>query len=262
MYQPCKACWQSCGAAGDGARQHSILEGELKEIHVSSSTCLEARHDRPGNRQSTRLPVDVSTFFAVARRAISPGVRAFPLAFILLLGACQQVDYIEVTPRQVVLRQLNNTVWLQAHPMSHTGVYYPKVQVAWTVKDPSIARVDASGKVSPIKSGGTEVVAHVGDIVAAVPVEVLFAEKISVEPRKLSLREGQQAVEFHVKAYDYLGRELKDRTPTFRSLNQEVVSMGQNAAFPVYGGATEVEVQVDDLKQRVEVTVEGAKSKK
>ena len=179
-----------------------------------------------------------------------------------VLGACQQVDFIELTPRQVVLRQLNNTVWLQAHPMSHTGVYYPKVQVTWSVKDPSVAKVDESGRVSPLKSGATEVVAHVGDISAAVPVEVLFAEKMSIEPRKLVLHDGQAPVEIHVKSFDYLGRELKDRTPTFKSLNQDVVSMGQNAAFPVYGGSTQVEVQVDDLKQRIDVTVEGSKSKK
>ena len=174
----------------------------------------------------------------------------------LLLGACEQVDYLEVQPARVELRQRNNTVWLQAHPMSHTGVYYNRVRVSWSIKDPSVATVDDVGRVTPVKSGATEVVAAVGKVTAAVPVQVLFAEKMAVEPASLSLKVGQPAVEIHVKVFDYLGREIKDRTPIFHAGDQEVVSMGQNAAFPVNAGKTYLEVSVDELKQRIDVVVE------
>jgi hypothetical protein len=176
------------------------------------------------------------------------------------LAGCQRVDYIEMTPPEVVLKQRNNTIWLQAHPMSHTGVYYSRAHVSFSVKDPAIAKVDSEGRVSPLKSGQTEVVARVGEISAAVPVNVLYAEKMAVDPPRLVLKEGQSPLDVHVKVYDYLGRELKDRTPIFHSANQEVLSMGQNAAFPVAPGKTSLEVSVDDLKQSVEVVVEPEKS--
>jgi hypothetical protein len=177
------------------------------------------------------------------------------IAVCAALCGCQQVDYIEMQPREVVLKQPNNSAWLQAHPMSHTGVYNSRVHVSWSVKDASIAKVDADGKVTPVKSGSTEVIAQVGEVKAAVPVEVLYAEKMTVDPPGLTMKEGQSAVEVHVKVLDYLGRELKDRMPIFHSLNQEVLSMGQNSAFPVNAGKTQLEVTVDDLKQQVDVVV-------
>ena len=64
---------------------------------------------------------------------------------------------------------------------------------------------------------------------------------------------------FKMKVFDYLGRELRDRTPTYRGLDKEVVSMGQNAAFPVNAGSTKVEVRVETLLQTVDVKVEGDK---
>jgi adhesin/invasin len=178
------------------------------------------------------------------------------LCLAAFLFGCQQVDYIEMTPQEVVLKQRNNVVWVQAHPMSHTGVYYSRAHVKWSVKDPAVARVDEVGKVSPLKSGETEVVAAAAGVTAAVPVSVVYVEKIAVEPPRLALKDGQSPVEMHVKAYDYLGRELKDRTPIFHSANQEVLSMGQNAAFPVAPGKTQLEVSVDDVKQTLEVVVE------
>ena len=175
------------------------------------------------------------------------------------LVGCQQVDYIEMQPNAVVLKQKNNMVWVQAHAMSHTGVYYSRAHVSWSVKDSEIARVDETGKVTPVKSGTTEVTAKVGDVTAAIPVDVLFAEKMAVEPPSLSLRVGQPAVEMHVKAYDYQGRELKDRTAIFHSKDQEVLSMGQNAAFPVNPGKTTLEVTLDELKKQIDVVVEPEK---
>jgi hypothetical protein len=180
------------------------------------------------------------------------------LSLATALG-CTQVDYIEVKPDNLVLRQRNNEIWLQGHAMSHTGIHQARTKVSWSVKDESIARVDDTGKLTPIKSGHTEVVARVGKVSAAVPVDVLFAEKISVTPSSLQLVEGGPSVELAVKVLDYQGRELRDRTPTFRSLNPEVVSMGQNAAFAVNAGTAQVEVQVEEQKQSIEVVVESDK---
>ncbi|MFZ5469228.1 MAG: Ig-like domain-containing protein [Myxococcota bacterium] len=182
--------------------------------------------------------------------------RALFLASLTLATGCSQVDYIDIKPKTLVLRQRNNEIWLQGHAMSHTGVHYSRATVTWSTKDPSIAVVDEKGRLTPVKSGLTEVVAKHGDVQAAAPVEVLFAEKMTVEPTQVSLVEGGPSVELHVKVYDYKGRELTDRTATFRSLNKEIISMGQNAVFGLARGTANVEVQVEELKQTVAVTVE------
>lgn len=191
------------------------------------------------------------------RRSISPLAALAALA----LG-CENLDYIEIRPQNLVLRQRNNSLWLQGRAMSQTGVHYSRASIGWSTRDPSIAKVDEAGRLTPVKSGLTYVVASAGKVKAEAPVEVLFAEKIAVEPQQLTLVEGAPSAELTVKVYDYQGRELRDRSATFRSLDKEVVSMGQNAAFPVHAGKTQVEVQVEELRQLVTVVVEPETGKK
>ena len=136
-----------------------------------------------------------------------------------------------------------------------------RASIAWSVKDPSIATIDATGKVKPLKSGHTEVIATHGSVTASVPLDVLFVEKVQVAPTEVTVKEGGESVELKVKAFDYQGRELKDRTPTYRSADQKIVSMGQNAVFGLAPGASIVEVQVDGVKASVKVVVEADKAK-
>lgn len=177
------------------------------------------------------------------------------------LLACEKVDYLELSPEAVVLKQPNNEVWVQAKAMSHTGVQAPRAMIGWSIKNPSIATVDAKGKVRPIKSGHTEVIAIHKSITASVPVDVLYTEKVEVEPKDVTVSEGGEPVELKATAFDYLGRRLKDRSPTFHSSDSKVVSMGQNAVFGLAPGSAVVDVQVDGAKASVKVVVEADKAK-
>ena len=177
------------------------------------------------------------------------------LALASAAGCSANVDYIEIAPGMAVFKHRSELVWLRARAMSHTGTHYPEVTVNWSVKDPSVAQVDQTGKLTPVKSGRTEVVAAVGKVTASIPVEVLFAEKLRVEPNSVLLTENGEPRELRVRVYDYLGRELRDRAALFRSLDPSVLTMGQNAAFPGKAGRTQVEVRVDELVQRIDVQV-------
>ncbi len=184
-------------------------------------------------------------------------------AVLPVASGCDPVDYIDVEPSLVVLSNKKDSKWLSAKAMSHTRVHYPNEKVSWSVKDPSIATVDEKGRITPLKSGNTEVVATHRNVKASVPVQVRFAEKMTVTPNPMTLTEGGGSQEFQVKVFDFDGRELKDRTATFISKDKEIVSMGQNAAFPVNPGQTQVEVRVEDLFQTLDVKVEkGSKTAK
>jgi hypothetical protein len=185
---------------------------------------------------------------------------AIAISCVALL-ACEKVDYLELKPEQVILKQPNNEVWMQARAMSHTGTHAARASIGWSVKDPLIATVDGKGKVKPLKSGHTEVIATHGEVTASVPVDVVYVEKIQVTPTEITVKEGGEPEELKVKSFDYQGRELKDRTPTFRSADSKVVSMGQNAVFGLAPGSSVVEVQVDAVKASVNVVVEADKAK-
>lgn len=180
------------------------------------------------------------------------------------LSGCEVVDYIELVPASVTFKQPNNSVFVEAKCMARTGVRALKAKVAWSVKDPEIATVDEKGKVTPVKSGHTEVIAKYGDIVAAVPVEVLFVEKMTVEPLKLTMTEGDAAVPLNVKAFDYQGRELRDRKPTVIAKDRKVVAIvaAGTAIMPLDPGETTVDVQVEGKAASVTVVVEADKKTK
>ena len=186
---------------------------------------------------------------------------AVTAAALLAIG-CDNVEYITLEPAHVTLRTKNDSVWMKATGKSQTGHSYPKAEMSWSMKDESIAKVDNTGKVTPVKSGATELIVSHGKVTASVPVEVLLAEKMSVEPKSITLKQGEDGQEFKVKVYDYKGRELKDRTATFSAKDKKVASMAGSKAFPLDPGKTQVEVRVEDLTELVEVTVEADKTAK
>jgi uncharacterized protein YjdB len=180
---------------------------------------------------------------------------------LLAAAACDKIDYIELDPAEIVLRQPNNEVWLVAHGKSRQGRPGIRVVVGWSSADPSIATVDNTGKVRPVKSGHTEIIAKYRDVEARVPVDVLYVEKVAVEPKELTLVENGESVELHAKAFDYRGKEIKDRTPTFNGSDPKVISVAQNAVFGMAPGNATITVQVDSIKTTVPVTVEKEKKK-
>lgn len=188
--------------------------------------------------------------------------RLLPCLLLVLTAACEKIDFIEIEPAEIVLRQPNNEVWLVAHGKSRQGRPGIRVVVGWSSADESIAVVDNTGKVKPVKSGRTEIIAKYGEVEARVPVDVLYVEKISVEPKELKLVQDGESVELKAKAFDYRGKEIKDRTPTFNGSDPKVISVAQNAVFGMGPGTASVTVQIDGVKTTVPVTVEAAKGAK
>jgi len=190
-------------------------------------------------------------------------MRRVSLCLLLLaVPACEKIDYIELDPAEVILRQPNNEVWLVAHGKSRQGRPGIRVVVGWSSADPSIATVDNTGKVKPVKSGHTEIIAKYGDTEARVPVDVLYVEKITVTPSELKLVQDGESQELKAKAYDWRGKEIKDRTATFNGSDPKVISVAQNAVFGMGPGTATVTVQIDGVKTTVPVTVEPAKGAK
>ncbi len=183
--------------------------------------------------------------------------RALPfVALVLSLTACERVDYIELKPSPIVIKQPTNQVFVEAKPMSRQGVRATKVSIAWSVKDADVATVDKKGGVKGLKSGHTEVIAKVGDVEARAPVDVLFVEKLEVEPRSIEMTEGDPAAALKVTAYDLDGKVLKDRTPTISTSDSKVArATGGGTVMALDPGKATITVQVEGKSASVDVTV-------
>ena len=59
-------------------------------------------------------------------------MRALALVSVLLLSACEKIDYIELVPSEVVFKQPNNEKWMEAKCMARNGVRAVKARVGWS----------------------------------------------------------------------------------------------------------------------------------
>ena len=56
---------------------------------------------------------------------------------LLVFAACEKIDYIELDPNEVTLKQPNNESWLVAHGKSRQGRPGIRVVVGWSSADSS-----------------------------------------------------------------------------------------------------------------------------
>ena len=64
------------------------------------------------------------------------------MLLLLATGACEKIDYIEIQPDALLMKQPNNESWLVAHGKSRQGRPGIRVVVGWQSADPSVASVD------------------------------------------------------------------------------------------------------------------------
>lgn len=190
-------------------------------------------------------------------------MRALALFSLLLLSACERIDYIELAPSEVVFKQPNNQMWMEAKCMARNGVRAVKARVSWSVKDPSVASVDGKGLLTPKADGETEVIARVGEVEARAPVQVIYVDRVEVEPRVLTVTEGAEAVKLTIKAFRKDGKPITDRSSTLTAADKAIAQIvGDGAILPLDPGTTTVDVQVDGARASVQVIVEADKQKK
>ncbi len=188
---------------------------------------------------------------------------ALAIVSIVLCSACEKIDYVELAPSEVVFKQPNNQQWMEAKAMARNGVRAVKARVSWSVGDANVAKVDAKGHLTPVGDGDTEVIARVGDLEARVPVTVIYVDRVEVEPKELTIKEGAEAVKVTVKAFRKNGKPITDRSVTLTAKDKTVVQIvGDGAILALDPGSTTVDVQVDGARASLQVTVEPDKAKK
>lgn len=188
---------------------------------------------------------------------------ATAIVSIVLCSACEKIDYVELSPSEVVFKQPNNQQYMEARAMARNGVRAVKARIAWSVGDGSVAKVDHKGLLTPVGDGDTEVIARVNDLEARVPVSVIYVDRIELEPKELTLTEGGEAVKITVKAFRKNGKPITDRSTTLTAKDKAIVQIvGDGAILPLDPGSTTVDVQVDGARASLTVTVEAEKKKK
>jgi hypothetical protein len=182
----------------------------------------------------------------------------------LSLAACAKPDFLEVTPKEQVFKSVGSELWFKALPKSREGKVFHKQQgeVRWTTSDPKVVTVDEVGKARSAGPGTATLTATLGELKAEVQVEVVTVGKVTAEPTELTFEARGEPKPLTIKVFDYLGRELKDRSPLARCENEDVCRTSNLGVHPVDPGETLVRVTAEGQETTVQVKVEPSKQKK
>lgn len=192
-------------------------------------------------------------------------MRSLALASLLALAACDPVSYVEMTPKGAVLGRRGETASLRAIAMTHQQLQKADVDWKWATKDPAVATVDQHGTVTAVGDGMATITATAEGVTGELRVEVRTVKSLKVDPTEVKLELDGARVKPAVLALDARGNPLP-RKPFLVSANDKIANVdGDGGIWPVAEGATTVSVRVDEVEQKIAVTVakaaKGAKRK-
>jgi hypothetical protein len=190
-------------------------------------------------------------------------MRTLVLLSIVLCSACEKIDYIELAPTEVIFKDPKAEKWMEAKCMARSGARATRTKVTWSVADEKVATVSPKGLLKPVGDGETDVIAKVGDIESRAKVQVIYVDKIEVDPKELTMKEGQESQHVKVTVFRRDGKVLTDRKAMFSSADRKIVQIvGDNALLPLDPGSTDVKIQVEGATTSLKVIVEADKQKK
>ncbi|MFL5358309.1 Ig-like domain-containing protein [Archangium sp.] len=174
---------------------------------------------------------------------------------VLLASACQKVERIEVKPAKVELSEAGQAVALSAVAVTAKGEPVEKAKLEFTTSDAKVATVDATGKVSAVKSGAATISVTTGEVRAMAPVEVVIPSAITVKgaPFTLTGLDSEAVVEAEVQ--DDAGRPVKTAKLEYASADANVVAVEGNKFIAKAVGTTTVTATSGKLRQEIPVTV-------
>ncbi|HEY0095176.1 MAG TPA: Ig-like domain-containing protein [Archangium sp.] len=174
---------------------------------------------------------------------------------VLLASACAKVERIEVKPAKVALSEAGQSVALSAQAVTAEGKPVEKAEIAFASTNTKVATVDATGKVTAVKSGSANISVTSGEVSASAPVEVIIPSAILIKgaPFTLTGLDSETAVEAEVQ--DDAGRPVKEAKMEFAAADASVVQVEGNRLVAKAVGTAKVTATSGKLTQEFEVTV-------
>jgi hypothetical protein len=174
---------------------------------------------------------------------------------VLMASACAKVERIEVNPARVALSEAGQSVALTAKPVTAEGEPVEKAELAFASTNEKVATVDATGKVTAVKSGSARISVKSGEVSASAPVEVVIPSAIVIKgaPFTLTGLGSEAVIEAEVK--DDADRPMKEAKLAFTAADATVVQLEGNKLVAKAVGTAKVTATSGKLTQEFEVTV-------
>ncbi|WP_375766238.1 Ig-like domain-containing protein [Archangium gephyra] len=174
---------------------------------------------------------------------------------LLLASACAKVERIEVKPAKVALSEAGESVALSAQAVTAEGKPVEKAELAFASTNTKVATVDATGKVTAVKSGSANISVTSGEVSASAPVEVIIPSAILIKGAPFTLTGLDTDVAVEAEVQDDAGRPVKESKMEFAAADASVVQVEGNRLVAKGVGTAKVTATAGKLTQEFEVTV-------
>ncbi|MFY0569107.1 Ig-like domain-containing protein [Archangium lansingense] len=174
---------------------------------------------------------------------------------VLLASACAKVERIEVKPAKVELSEAGQAVSLSAQALTADGKPVEKAEIAFASTNDKVATVDATGKVTAVKSGSANISVTSGEVSASAPVEVIIPSAILIKGAPFTLTGLDSDATVEAEVQDDAGRPVKDAKLEFSAADANVVQVEGNRLVAKAVGTAKVTATSGKLTQEFEVSV-------
>lgn len=151
----------------------------------------------------------------------------------------QVIVGMDIVPAATTLFSLGDTVRLVAAGIDAEGHAVPGLSFTWTSENDAVAAVDATGLVTAIRTGSTDVFATTGELRDSAGVSVTqLASEVRVTPELDTLDAVGDTVRLTAVALDRNGNEVEDTDYIWSAPHPSVVTVDSNGLVTARGPGT------------------------
>lgn len=174
---------------------------------------------------------------------------------LVLTAACSRLEKIEAAPKSIELKAAGQSETVQAKGFDQNGKAMEGVEFAYASTNAAVATVDATGKVTAVKSGSATIEVSSKEKKEAVTVEVRIPAKITFGEAAVTLTGVGASAAVSAKVFDDADRPIEGATVTFAIADDKVASIADGKLTAVAPGATKLGATLGTLKAEADVTV-------
>ena len=150
----------------------------------------------------------------------------------------QVIVEMDVVPAAMTLFSLGDTIRLVATGVDANGHHVPALAVTWMSEHEAVATVDATGLVTAVRTGSTDVFATTGELRDSAGVTVAqLATEVRVTPEVDTLAVGD-TVRLSAVALDGNGHEVEDTDYVWSTSNPAAVTVDDSGLVTAVGPGT------------------------
>ena len=200
---------------------------------------------------------------AVSNGTTQITVRSGSVSASATVTVMQSAGSIAIEPQTATLMSIGETVQLASRVLDQNGQPVAGAVVAWSSGDAAVAAVNASGLVTAVSNGTTQITVRSGSVSASATVTVMqSAGSIAIEPQTATLMSIGETVQLASRVLDQNGQPVAGAVVAWSSGDESVATVDENGLVTaVESGTTFITARAENLSSQVIIQVSASSTR-